>query len=202
MLKGSLTINIETLCENIYEDLEGFITSIESTYMGISFIYETDNWNNYDERLRIRIECEKVLESTLKLEAGGSFDLLAEHPILDEYKGDSGSLFFSSKPHNPHEIIGLLFEANESYFCGWRELSKYLNTSLPYKELLGSGNGLLANGPILVLNNYKRAIEDLIDVNIVKSHANDGGDYKLLVIEDCFIICKQFNITYEVINDD
>ncbi|MFS1438707.1 hypothetical protein [Shewanella sp. 10N.286.48.A6] len=188
-------MNIETLCENIYEDLEGYISNIETTYMGISFVYETDHWDDYDKRVRFKIECEGVAESTLNLDAGGSFQLLSDHPILDEYTGDSGSLFFSSKPENPNEILGLLYSAHESYFCQWRELSKYLNTNISFDELLNSGNGSLATAPIKVLNIYKNAVSDYLKVNIIKSHTNDGG-YKLLLIEDTYIVCKKFSVKY------
>jgi hypothetical protein len=188
-------MNIETLCENIYEDLEGYVSSIESTYMGINFVYETDHWDDHDKRVRFKIECESVAESTLKLDAGGSFQLLNDHPLLDEYTGDSGSLFFSSKPENSNEIIGLIYTAHESYFRQWRELSKYLNTNISFNDLLNSGNGSLATAPIKVLNIYKNAVSDYLKVNIIKSHKNYGG-YKLLLVEDTYIICKKFSVKY------
>jgi hypothetical protein len=188
-------MNIETLCENIYEDLNGYISCIESTYMGLSFIYETDHWDDYDKRVRFKIECEGVTESTLKLDVGGSFELLNDHPVLDEYTGDSGSLFFSSKPENPNEIIGLLYSVHESYFCEWRELPKYLNSNVSFNELLNSGNGLLANAPINVLNIYKNAVSAHLKVNIVKSHKNNDG-YLLLVVEDTYVVCKKVSVKY------
>jgi hypothetical protein len=188
-------MNIETLCENIYEDLEGYISSIESTYMGISFTYETEHWDEHDKRVRFKIECEGVAESALNLNAGGKFQLLNEHPILDEYTGDSGSLFFSSKPENPNEIIGLLYSAHLSYFGEWRELSKYLNTNISFGELLSSGNGSLATAPIKVLEIYKKAVSDYLKVNIIKSHANDCG-FQLLLVEDTYIVCKKISVKY------
>ncbi len=188
-------MNIETLCENIYEDLVGYISSIESTYMGVSFIYETDHWDDHDKRVRFKIDCEGVAESTLNLDAGGSFQILDEHPVLEEYTGDSGSLFFSSKPDNPNEIIGLLYSAHLLYFGEWRKLSKYLNTNVSSVELLNSGNGLLATAPIKVLKVYKEAVSDYLKVNIVKSHANYSG-YRILLVEDTYIVCKNISVKY------
>ncbi|WDD99288.1 hypothetical protein [Thalassomonas actiniarum] len=188
-------MNIEILCENIYEDLEGYISAIESTYMGISFIYETDHWDDFDKRIKLKIECEGVAESTLNIDAGGSFQLFTKHPVLDEYLGDSGVLYFSSKPENPNEIIGLLYSEHESYFGDWRDLSKYLNTNIPFSELLSSGNGSLANAPINVLEIYKNAVSDYLNVNIVKSHKNDGG-FKMLVVENTYIVCKSISVKY------
>ncbi|WP_133406886.1 hypothetical protein [Parashewanella tropica] len=188
-------MNIETLCNNIYEDLDGYISAIESTYMGISFIYETDHWEEHDKRVRLRIECEDVAESTLNIEAGGSFQLVTEHPILDEYTGESGTLFFSSKPNNPYEVIGSLYTAHESYFKGWRNLSKYLNTNIPITDLLNSGNGSLASAPIPILELYKNALSELLNVNIIKSHNNESG-FKMLIVENTYVVCKRFNVRY------
>lgn len=188
-------MNIDTLCKNIYEDLEGYISAIESTYLGISFIYETDHWDDHAKRVSIKIECEGVAESTLNINAGGSFQLLTEHPVLDDYIGNSGSLFFSSMPKNPSEIIGLLYSAHESYFDGWRELSNYLNTNVPLFDLLSSGKGSLASAPISVLEMYKNAVSEYLDVNIVESRKNECG-FKMLMVEDTYIVCKNISVSY------
>jgi len=187
-------MDIETLCENIYEDLEGNVSQINSTYMGLSFVYETNHWDNFDNRIKLLIECEDVVDSTIKLDAGGSFRLFEEHPVLDDYIGDAGGLYFSTKPENPNEIIGLLYQAHDSYFLGWRELSKYINTQLPLTELLENSGGSIANAPIKVLNHYKDAISGYLKVNIVKSHTMNGN-YKMLAVEDTYIVCKTIKVS-------
>ena len=180
-------MNIEAICENIYEDLGGFISSIESTYMSISFLYETEHWEHSNKRVTIRVDCESVAESTLNLEVGGTFQLFTEHPVLDEYSGHSGTLFFSSPPVNTNEIIGLLYTAHQEYFKGMRDFSKYLNLQFSLNELLKSGNGSLAFGPINVLKIYHDAIQDKLKVNIVNSHKNTEN-YKVLFVEDTFVM--------------
>ncbi|WOH37645.1 hypothetical protein RI844_20160 [Thalassotalea fonticola] len=72
---------------------------------------------------------------------GGYLGLFAEHPVLNDHIGDAGDLFFSSKPENSNEIIGLLYQAHENYFRGWRELSKYINPQLPLAESLENSSG-------------------------------------------------------------
>ncbi|CCK75783.1 conserved hypothetical protein [Oleispira antarctica RB-8] len=183
-------MNIEELLEHVYEDLNGQITSVDSTG-GLVVNYECDDWNDYGKTRKFIITCVDVKESDIREFPSGDIDFLSEHQLLWNHNEPHGYLYYSSEPKNRYEILGRVWEAHELALKGWRPLTDYANTyhAGQFIEFCKDSNGLLARGPKPILEKYRKAIAGLVTTNYVPSYTPDGG-YKALIFDDGFVICK------------
>jgi hypothetical protein len=188
-------MKIEELSEEVYEDLNGRIMSADHQDDTITLVYECDYWKDPDKRVSFLLRCKMVAETTVC--PGVSCDLwwASEHPLLLNHNEKHGGLFFTSKPTNPHEVIGLLYQTHEDLFHGWRLLRDHINHCGKTHKILASGNGLLARGPLPLLDLYQKSLGRLLKTNIVKSYTPDGG-YSALIFDDTFVICKEVEVRH------
>lgn len=189
-------MNIEELSEAVFEDLNGGIASAAHQDTGLSVVYECDSWKDPDKRVSFLLLCSEVAETTVC--PGLSEDLwwTAEHPLLLNHNSERGSLFFTSSPDNPHEVVGVLYQTHENLFRGWRPLRDYINHCGQTHQILASGNGLLARGPLPLLELYQKSIGHLLKTNTVKSYTPDGG-YKAIIFDESFVICKDVEVSQQ-----
>lgn len=103
-------MNIEELSEAVYEDLNGRIVSADHQDDTITLVYECDYWKDPDKRVSFLLRCTKVAETTVCPGVSEGLWWTTEHPLLLNHNEQHGSLFFTSKPTNPHEIVGVLYQ--------------------------------------------------------------------------------------------
>ncbi len=185
-------MDIETLSKEVYVDLNGKILSVEDNNEEMmSIIYECDNWKNHDERIKFQVDCSDVIESQVIKSVSDEIVFTDKHPLLLKYNELHGCLFFSSRPQNYYEVLGILWATHENLFNGWRSLSEYINT--PHEVYEGSF-GKIAEGPISLLEAYKEALQDKMKLNIVTTYDRPVDNYKALVFDDCYLICKNVKV--------
>ncbi len=187
-------MNIKELSENVYEDLNGQIVSVDCQETTVTLFFECDHWKDLDKRISIQIRCSEVVENAVSPGFSGFLQWEDNHPLLLKHNKQHGSLFFTSKPTKPYEVIGILYQAHEDLFKGWRPLSDHINQCGKTNDILASGSGLLARGPIPVLELYQNSLEGLIQTNIIKSYTPNGG-YKALILDEFFLVCKEVKLT-------
>ena len=113
------------------------------------------------------VSCEDVLAYVLSDEGAYSLQLTHDHPVLWEFKHESASAFFYGAPINADAAVGTLYEAHQNAVGSWIRFGKHLNTPPGLAKLLTAGNGLLAAGPLPLLNVYKEALRPLgVNVDI------------------------------------
>lgn len=183
-------MNIAELSENLYEDLNGQITGVDySNDLVIHF--QCDDWNNHEVTRYFQITCHDVKESEVQPSSSGELELTDNHPLLWNSNKPHGRLYYSSAPNNSYEILGRMWEAHEKVFGDWRVLSDFANT-YNAGQLIGfctGSYGLLAEGPMSLLECYQKALSNYIKMNLLPSYTPEGG-YKALLFDTCFVICK------------
>jgi hypothetical protein len=189
-------MNIEELSEAVYEDLNGRIVSADHQDDRVTLVYECDYWEDPDKRVSFLLRCSEVAETTACPGVSGDLWWTSEHPLLLNHNHQHGSLFFTSKPANLHGVVGVLYQTHEDLFQGWRPLRDHINHCGKTHEILASGNGLLARGPIPLLELYQKSVQRLIKTNIVNSYTPDGG-CRAIIFEDSFVICKEVEVSQQ-----
>lgn len=187
-------MNIAELSEKLYEDLNGQITNVDYSN-GLVIYFQCDDWNDYETTRYFQIACHDVKESDLPPSASGELVFTDTHPLLWNSNKPHGYLYYSSAPNNRYEILGRIWEAHEKLFGGWRLLSDFVNT-YSEGESIGFCNGaygLLAQGPLPLMELYQSAVQQYIKTNIIASY-NPEGDYRALVFDTGFVICKSVEV--------
>lgn len=187
-------MNIEELSEAVYEDLNGKIVSADHHDTAVTLLYECDNWKEPDKRVSFRLRCVDVAETTACPGVSETLQWTTEHPLLLNHNRQHGDLFFTSTPDNPHEVVGVLYQTHEDFFQGWRPLRDYINQCGKTHQILAAGNGLLARGPLPLLELYQSSVAHLLKTNIVNSYTPLGG-YSALIFDDSFVICRNTEVS-------
>lgn len=141
-------------------DAEADCVLLTAARVGDGFQMEIEVTELDDHRRRVFAECERLLEFVLDGVSASSLELTDQHPLLWQYQHDSASAFFSGVPTNTLAAIGAMVDAHWSAAKDWIRFTKYLNITTNLKDLLGSGTGLLARGPVPLLEIYKQALRD------------------------------------------
>jgi len=134
------------------------------------------------------LSCKNVLAQSLIREGMFSLQLVDDHPILWEFRQVNASAFFRGIPSNRDACVGALYAAHRRTVGFWINFGSQLNNSSRISELLETGDGLLAIGPIALLNAYREALAPYgVDVSIVgehRAHYWDGNVRKRLTDEN------------------
>ncbi len=183
-------MNIEELSENLYDDLNGRILTVDYTD-DLVIDFQCDDWNDPEVSRHFRIICHGVKETEILPCVSGEVEFTSSHQLLWSYNEQQGYLYYTSKPENRYELLGRIWEAHEKVLGGWRSLADFANTydvghAIAFCE---GSNGLLARGPKPLMDIYKVAVDNYIHTNFVPSHTPEGG-YKALVFDTCYVICK------------
>lgn len=183
-------ISFEEFSDAVYEDLSGRITTVTSDQKGYHVWFECDDWEGNDRRRRFELVFQDVVEATATPSGVDAIYAVDEHPLLWQHNDEHVSIFFSSSPARPCELVGRLYEAHHRLLRGWRELADYLHAN---SELLGGGRGLFARGPKRVIDQYAAVIGDSLQFSIVADHKARGG-YRAILFDECYVICRSVSV--------
>jgi hypothetical protein len=83
-----------------------------------------------------------------------------KHPLLLLDIKEAHDLFFAAAPADPESTAAALREAHRRISGGFADIPRYLNTQLPnVADFLRKGNGLVARGPLPLLDAYRAVLE-------------------------------------------
>ena len=189
-------MDIKELAASIYDDLDIVVSSITRDTDVLQFGLEYDDWAKSGAKLAFRFRCEGVKESNL---VPGQFEGIwweDEHPLLLRHNYPRCELYFATPPDRPSEVVGMLFLAHESYCNGWLRFYDFLNSGLGHgrtDEVLAMGFGLLAGGPLPLMELYRQTVGHLLETYIVvSSTAIDRR--RLLLVDSQFVICTMVRV--------
>jgi hypothetical protein len=146
------------------------------------------------------VRCRHLLAQRLGDETAFSLELVDEHPSLWAFRYPNASAFFHGVPTNSEACVGALYKAHEEAVGSWLSFGSGINSASQISELLRSGSGLLARGPVPLLRTYKEAlIPHGVDVSIVGEHhlkffdgvdrrSSDGEDVKALLLGNSYAV--------------
>jgi len=130
-----------------------------------------------------------VLEFAIDSSLGAELELVDRHPLLWQHQHDSATAYFTGVPSNPLAAVGAVTEAHETAVNGWFTTAKYLNRSASLGDLLKSGSGMLARGPVPLLEAYKAALENYAtEVQIIGRHGRLRRESRALVTGRSYVI--------------
>lgn len=183
------------------EEEELLVKIVEAAWLGTSLELRVEI--SVEDRAKLgawSIRCEYLLVHSLGGQSGSSLELVDEHPLLWEFKYLNASAFFDGVPTSNEACIGALYHAHEGATGSWLRFGAHLNSSSHLSELLSAGNGLLARGPVPLLQFYKDALlPHGVDVSIVGEYhlkffngvtrrSTDGEDVKALLLGSSYVV--------------
>jgi len=182
-------MTIQELEAEFYEDLNGFIRGVSYEEDGLRIDFECDDWRS-EERLFVTIQCEGALEWNVTPSRPGWLRVVADHLLLGKHNLPQTAVYFSSRPVNAYELSARLKEAQIRILGRFHYTCGVLYAS---PEILEGGHGLLARGPIPVVEAIHHAAEPYLTCSAINTYVPKGG-LKLLEFDDCYVICKSVRI--------
>ena len=124
-------MDVQEFCKEYYEDLNGHIVAVTEVGADIAVDLRCQCWSGSGEWRLFRFTVSEPLEGDVSVGAAGLAIFTADHVLTLDHNSPHLQLYYSSRPNNPHEVLGVLWEAHERMCQGWRPLSKYLSTQIP-----------------------------------------------------------------------
>ena len=107
------------------------------------------------------VTCKNVYAYNLCDQIAIPLDFTEDHPVLWRFKQENASAYFNGAPKDAHAAIGALLEAHWRVVGNWIDFGDSIGRPQELSKLLACGNGLLARGPIPLLNLYKETLGPL-----------------------------------------
>lgn len=207
MQPGQESVDLNQLADVLYEDLNGYIYSVEyvsGNSNALLIRFRCDNWrydeqnqysvrDEYDSSPRyFTIHCSGVVESDIQPSSSGELQFTEQHPLLWDYTEPRGGLYYSATTQaSAYEILGRLSDAHSQVLHGWRPVKHYTNGYRRQNKLvLGTdGSGQLAQGPKPLMDIYQQALEGILDTYFVPA-TTPKEDVKALIFDEGFVICR------------
>ena len=107
-----------------------------------------------------RIEATEVRDYVIRKEWMEEIEVADEHPILLPFTEAVTDLFFYQSPSDILKIVGDLLENHRKLVCDWIEFGRFFNaqTGKSLASLLTNSSGMLASGPVSLMNTYAEVL--------------------------------------------
>jgi len=189
-------MSLESLRAAIYEDLNAHVLSVSSDGSRYHVEIECDDWQGAGFKRRFRLTFSDVAEATVTPGWFGNLIVEIEHPLLWKYNDEHLSMYFSTAPAVPLELIGELYERHRGLFSDWRALSETLHAD---SARLQCGHGLFAQGPRRVIEEYARIVAGRLKYSIVAAYVPKGG-YSVALFDSTFVVCRSSSVAEIAVN--
>jgi hypothetical protein len=206
-------ITIETLCDNVNESLEGKIEEVEEPEVDeeedrpevedLIIRFSCKPWKGGKGVRFFRITCRDYREHNIAEIPCPRIALVDDHPSLWDYNEEQAYLRFTSKPENPYEVIGRIWETYQEVTRGWEGCGTCLNFTMGpgIHRALEMDSGLLAMGPWPLLEAYRRAIGDRMELQMTLAtdftSAPEFRRYKALLFGEDAVVCREVEVVEE-----
>jgi len=134
-----------------------------------------------------------------------NFETFKDHPLLWSHNQKHTSLYFGKAASDPHEVLSRLYSLHFRITKGWIPFDKFLNPNVPLIDLCKSTNGLLAQGPLTLLEEYMKLLDTLgmlpsivgsYPPEGIKGHdGSEGSIPKVLIVGDSYFVGKTFDFS-------
>jgi hypothetical protein len=190
-----MSVDLESLSRAIDDNSSAFVTETRREgEHGVVITLEFDDPRLESVRHACELHCAGVREDKVTPRWFESLSWLSEHPLLVDHVGPQASLYFSSRPKSAAEVILRAQIAVESATRGWTDPRKVLNGPLSkLAEHLNTGNGLLASGPLSVVEEIAREVGAQLDISIVR-YPTRTSSFRVLLLDDAWIVCESVDV--------
>jgi hypothetical protein len=184
----TIPMELETLCQELYEDLNGRITAVEFGD-ALTLRAECEHWDEAQGRLRFELCCEGVEDFKLVGARLGWVHWEEQHPLLLAYHEPRESLYFSSRPADVSRAVMALAEAHAKVYGRWRWAVPF--GAPGFQKLFAGGNGCVTVGPKTLIDAYAAALQDHCELSRVHDSGPIKLDTRILVLEENYVICRK-----------
>lgn len=143
--------------------------------------YEEDGWSEITSavrngselilRLRVRIPGSPDSQFVITCQQPRSHHIIAsaddnavfltrEHVVLWPHNQQQGELYFRGTPSDPLSLFGALTEAQRGLLGNWFPIDHFLNLPGRSADILRYGHGLLAKGPVSLLDTIANVLDN------------------------------------------
>lgn len=154
-----------------------------------------------EEKQLWEVSCESTRTCVIRPSWATDITIDDDHPLLWKYKYPSANLFFNGPAREPGGLFLSLYQLNEELFDGFLSLSEILNGHANFSDLTRSKSGLLAKGPVPLLNKISvLAKQAALETSIAGEHPakrwngeawlEESGTIKLLRIDQSMVIAE------------
>jgi hypothetical protein len=152
------------------------------------------------------VECSQAFDFKLVRPGAADLALLDDHVLLWPFCQDTASAYFRGSVTDPLRAVGDLHHAHVAATGGWIPFERFFNP-VPLPQLLSTEGGKLGEGPINLLDVYRRVLAAHgTNVEVKFSHAPNYPNYwngedwvpvsraevKVLLLGDSYIIGREF----------
>jgi hypothetical protein len=188
-------MDIEALASAVYEDLEPRLVCAH--LVGKSDLLlelECADWSGGNLRRKFDVRCGQVKASEVSVGEAGAIEFLSDHPVLLEHKGAQGALYFSSAPASPDAVFFVAIDLLTQRFEGWRDPLNFLNGEpREVRNHLTGGNGLLARGPLTVMEELRNQLRPLLAVRVLQEQVEEEH-WKALIVGSNWVVCDTVSV--------
>lgn len=86
--------------------------------------------------------------------------LTSEHAVLWPHNQKQGELYFNGTASDATSLLGALIESQREVVGDWFPIDRFLNLPGRSADILRSGHGLLATGPVMLLDRYASVLDN------------------------------------------
>ncbi|HYG74712.1 MAG TPA: hypothetical protein VEK08_06895 [Planctomycetota bacterium] len=126
------------------------------------------------------------------------------HPLIWAEIEPRQELYFHGRPENADAMIGALYQAHQQITQGWIPFNNYLNPCMPLKKLLSGTCGLIADGPVRIIDVYEAAFKQHgVKTNRLKERpakrwngnawVPHSGSLRALLLGESYVLCEKIN---------
>ena len=110
---------------------------------------------------QFRIACQQPRSHRiLALTNDNLVSLTTDHVVLWPHNQKQGDLYFNGTPSDPLSLLGALIESQRDAVGNWFPVDHFLNLPGRSAEILRGGHGLLAKGPVSLLDTYAHVLDN------------------------------------------
>lgn len=149
------------------------------------------------QQLICTISCVNVAEAQVIPGAVEEFAVAASHPLLLNYSEPAYFLHFSSAPPAVPAALGALYLAHHAIIGEWRPFGHFFNPMMDVAALLESSAGMLARGPLSVMQAYQEALAGHMMTYLRSAAAADQpapAVQALLFDDEYYVICQDYRV--------
>jgi len=188
-----------------FEDDYGTFLIEEATYSDENLNLDCSVSFEDDESFpnRFRISCANVFDHQIKFGFVNSIQILEEHVLLWPFNDTEVRLGFRGSAVPVEAVLGSLYQKHHEILGNWFPLDEFMNSDLEPKRVLESGFGVLAEGPLKLLTEYKNVLEGFGISTSVTGHRKhkhwNGSEFlifsggSVLILDDTYIVAEVFD---------
>ncbi len=145
---------------------------------------ESENW---------QVSCDLVLSHSILSRSHGTLAITMDHPVLWPHISSYAQLYFSSCPENAAAVFGSLLETQLNLVGTWFPITRFINRSVSTIGLLSSGNGLLATGPMPLIEGFQTVLNaygvcnNILPLQFGRITCNSALKPRALVFDDSYV---------------